>query len=81
LVFNEKEGNWEVSIRLFQDDLEQGLSQFKGKRFQFQQAQGAEELIQEFVKKQFGFMVNQVMQTPSEGMWRVLSATRIDTVG
>jgi hypothetical protein len=64
LVFNEKEGNWEVSIRLFQDDLEQGLSQFKGKRFQFQQAQGAEELIQEFVKKQFGFMVNQVMQTP-----------------
>jgi len=51
LVFNEKEGNWEVSIRLFQDDLEQGLSHFKGKRFQFQQAQGAEELIQEFVKK------------------------------
>ena len=53
-----------MSIRLFQDDLEQGLSQFKGKRFQFQPGQGAEELIQEFIKKQFGFMVNQVMQTP-----------------
>lgn len=64
LVFNEKEGLWEVSIRLFQDDLEQGLSQLKGKRFQFQPGQGAEELIQEFIKKQFGFMVNQVMQTP-----------------
>ena len=64
LVYNEKEGIWEVSIRLFQDDLEQSLSQFKGKRFQFQQDQGAEELIQTFVKKQFGFLVNQQLQTP-----------------
>lgn len=64
LVFNEKEGIWEVSIRLFQDDLEQSLSQFKGKRFQFQQEQGAEELIQAFIKKQFGFLVNQHLQTP-----------------
>lgn len=64
LVFNEKEGIWEVSIRLFQDDLEQSLSQFKGKRFQFQQEQGAEELIQAFIKNQFGFLVNQHLQTP-----------------
>ena len=64
LVFNEKQGIWEVSIRLFQDDLEQSLSQFKGKRFQFQQEQGAEELIQAFIKKQFGFLVNQHLQTP-----------------
>ena len=36
IVFNEKEQLWEVSIRLFQDDLEAGLSAFQGKKFQFQ---------------------------------------------
>lgn len=64
LVFNEKDGIWEVSIRLFQDDLELGISQFKGKRFQFQQAQGIDEVLQTFLKTQFGFLVNQQWQTP-----------------
>jgi hypothetical protein len=64
LVFNEKDQIWEVSIRLFQDDLEVGLSAFQGKKFQFQANVDADELLQKYIKTHLGFQVNRKLQTP-----------------
>lgn len=64
ITFNEKERIWEVSVRLFQDDLEVSLSNFQGKKFQFQLANQVDDLLDRFIKKQFGFQVNQKLQTP-----------------
>lgn len=64
IVFNEKDQLWEVSIRLFQDDLEVGLSAFQGKKFQFQPQVEADELISKYIKNHVGFQVNRKLQTP-----------------
>ena len=64
IVFNEKDQLWEVSIRLFQDDLEAGLSAFQGKRFQFQASVDADELLVKYIKTHVGFQVNRKLQTP-----------------
>lgn len=64
IVFNEKEQIWEVSIRLFQDDLELGLSAFQGKRFQFQEANETDDLLAKYIKTHIGFQVNLKLQTP-----------------
>ena len=54
IVFNEKEQLWEVSIRLFQDDLEAGLSAFQGKKFQFQAGVDVDELLTKYIKTHVG---------------------------
>ena len=64
IVFNEKEQLWEVSIRLFQDDLEAGLSAFQGKKFQFQAGVDVDELLTKYIKTHVGFQVNLKLQTP-----------------
>lgn len=64
IVFNEKDQLWEVSIRLFQDDLEAGLSVFQGKKFQFQPNIDADELLAKYIKSHVGFQVNRKLQTP-----------------
>lgn len=64
IVFNEKEQIWEVSIRLFQDDLEAGLSVFQGKKFKFGQSEDSDELLAKYIKTQVGFQVNLKLQTP-----------------
>lgn len=64
IVFNEKERLWEVSIGLFQDDLEVSLSSFQGKKFQFKPSNQVDDLLVSFIKKQLGFQVNQKLQTP-----------------
>jgi len=64
IVFNEKEQLWEVSIRLFQDDLEAGLSAFQGKKFQFQTHEDADELLFKYIQTHVGFQVNLKLQTP-----------------
>lgn len=64
IVFNEKDQLWEVSIRLFQDDLEVGLSAFQGKKFQFQAGVDTDELLVKYIKSHVGFQVNRKLQTP-----------------
>jgi hypothetical protein len=63
-VFNEKEKVWELSIRLFQDDFEQALSEFQSKKFQFQFATHPDELLESYIRKHVGFEVNKKLQTP-----------------
>jgi hypothetical protein len=64
IVFNEKEQLWEVSIRLFQDDLEAGLSAFQGKKFQFQTSVDVDDVLAKYIKSHVGFQVNMKLQTP-----------------
>lgn len=64
IVFNEKDQLWEVSIRLFQDDLEAGLSAFQGKKFQFQSNINADGILEKYIKTHVGFQVNLKLQTP-----------------
>ena len=64
IVYNEKDQLWEVSIRLFQDDLEAGLSAFQGKKFQFQPNIDADELLAKYIKTHVGFQINRKLQTP-----------------
>lgn len=63
-VYNEKEKSWEIAIRLFQDDLEQGLSSFHGKRVSFEKASNIDELLEPYIRKHFGFQINKKLQTP-----------------
>ena len=63
-VYNEKEKIWELSIRLFQDDFEQALTEFQGKKFQFQFAPSPDALLESYIRKHVGVLVNQKLQTP-----------------
>lgn len=63
-VYNSKDKVWEISIRLFQDDLEQGLSAFTGKRFIFQESPQTDKVLESYLRKHLGVQVNQLMTTP-----------------
>lgn len=63
-VFNSKEKVWEISIRLFQDDLSQGLSQFSGAPFSFQKTPQIDPILEKYVRNYFGIQVNQKRSTP-----------------
>ena len=63
-VFNAKEKVWDISIRLFQDDLADGLSQFSGLPFSFQKTTEIDAILEKYVRKNFGFQVNQKRVTP-----------------
>ena len=63
-VFNAKEKVWDISIRLFQDDLAVGLSQFSGLPFSFQKTTEIDAILEKYVRKNFGFQVNQKRVTP-----------------
>lgn len=63
-VYNEKEKIWELSIRLFQDDFEQALTEFQGKKFQFQFSPSPDGILEAYIRKHVGILVNQKLQTP-----------------
>ncbi|RXK48091.1 DUF6702 family protein [Aquirufa rosea] len=63
-VYNEKEKTWEIAIRLFQDDLELGLSAFHSKKISFEKTPNMDELLESYIRKHFGFQVNKQLQTP-----------------
>ena len=63
-VYNAKDKVWEISIRLFQDDLEQGLQAFTGKRFAFQVSPQTDKVLEAYVRKHLGVQVNQQLTTP-----------------
>lgn len=63
-VYNPKEKVWEISIRLFQDDLELGLTAFTGKRFVFQEDPQTDKVLESYLRKHLGVQVNQQLTTP-----------------
>lgn len=63
-VYNAKDKVWEISIRLFQDDLEQGLQAFTGKRFVFQASPQTDKVLEAYLRKHLGVQVNQKLTTP-----------------
>ncbi len=63
-VYNAKDKVWEISIRLFQDDLEQGLQAFTGKRFVFQASPQTDKVLEAYLRKHLGVQVNQQLTTP-----------------
>lgn len=63
-IYNAKDKVWEISIRLFLDDLEQGLTAFKGKRFVFQEDPQTDKVLESYLRKHLGVRVNQQLTTP-----------------
>jgi hypothetical protein len=63
-VYNAKGKVWEISIRLFQDDLEQGLGTFSGKRFVFKDGVQADKILEAYLRKHLGVQVNHKLTTP-----------------
>ena len=63
-VFNAREKVWEISIRLFQDDLEKGLSGFTGKSFVFLNTPQTDKVLDNYLRKHFGVQVNNQLTTP-----------------
>jgi hypothetical protein len=63
-IYNAKDKVWEISIRLFQDDLEVGLTAFTGKRFVFQEDPQTDKVLESYLRKHLGVQVNQQLTTP-----------------
>jgi hypothetical protein len=63
-VYNAKDKVWEISIRFFQDDVEQGLTAFTGKRFMFQEGPQTDKILETYIRKHLGVHVNQQLTTP-----------------
>ncbi|WP_459516182.1 DUF6702 family protein [Aquirufa regiilacus] len=63
-IYNAKDKVWEISIRLFQDDLEQGLTAFTSKRFVFQEDPQTDKVLESYLRKHLGVQVNQQLTTP-----------------
>lgn len=63
-IYNPKEKVWEISIRLFQDDLTEGLSAFSGKKFVFKEDPQTDKIIDSYLRKHLGVQVNRKLTTP-----------------
>ncbi len=65
MTYNAKDQSWEISIRLFQDDLEQTLSSATGKKFRMIPGDEASEKgLEGYVRKHFGFRAGKQFSTP-----------------
>ncbi len=64
MYFNAKEKTWEITIKLFQDDLETALSSNNGKPFKFSSTNDADKILEPYVRSHFGVQVNKTLQTP-----------------
>ncbi len=65
MTYNAKEQTWEISIRLFQDDLEQTVSSVSGKKFRLIPGdEASEQGLEGYVRKHFGFRVGKQFSTP-----------------
>lgn len=65
MSYNVKDQSWEISIRLFQDDLEQTLSSTTGKKFRMIPGDEASEKgLESYVRKHFGFHAGKQFSTP-----------------
>ena len=62
--FNSKEKSWEISVKLFQDDLETTLSAFTNRPIKISNEKEADKIIESYLRKHFGVQVNKTLQTP-----------------
>ena len=63
-IYNEKEHVWEISIRLFQDDFEVGMSAFTGSPFKLKDSEQVKDQIEQYTRQHIGVQVNQKLTTP-----------------
>jgi hypothetical protein len=65
MTYNVKDQSWEISIRLFQDDLEQTLSSNLRKKFRMIAGdEAAEKVLEAYVRKHVGFRAGKQLSTP-----------------
>jgi hypothetical protein len=65
MSYNQKEQSWEISIRLFQDDLEQTMSSNLGKKFRMIPGdEASEKELDTYLRKHFRFHAGKQISTP-----------------
>jgi hypothetical protein len=92
LTYNQTDQSWEISIRLFQDDLEQTISSNLGKKFRMVPGDAAsEKALDAYLRKHFRFHAGKQITTPyrwlgteqqQDAIWVYLEIpTKSDLVG
>ena len=65
MSYNQKDQSWEISIRLFQDDLEQTMSSNLGKKFRMIPGdEASEKALENYVRKHVGFRTGKQISNP-----------------
>jgi hypothetical protein len=65
MSYNQKDQSWEISIRLFQDDLEQTMSSNLGKKFRMIPGdEASEKELDAYLRKHFRFHAGKQISTP-----------------
>ena len=65
MSYNQKDQSWEISIRLFQDDLEQSVSAAIGKKYRMVPGdEASEKELDTYLRKHFRFHVGKQISTP-----------------
>lgn len=92
MTYNQTDQSWEISIRLFQDDLEQTISSNLGKKFRMVPGDAAsEKTLDAYLRKHFRFHAGKQITTPyrwlgteqqQDAIWVYLEIpTKSDLVG
>ena len=92
MTYNQTDQSWEISIRLFQDDLEQTISSNLGKKFRMVPGDAAsEKVLDAYLRKHFRFHAGKQITTPyrwlgteqqQDAIWVYLEIpTKSDLVG
>jgi hypothetical protein len=92
MTYNQTDQSWEISIRLFQDDLEQTISSNLGKKFRMVPGDAAsEKALDAYLRKHFRFHAGKQITTPyrwlgteqqQDAIWVYLEIpTKSDLVG
>jgi hypothetical protein len=92
MTYNQTDQSWEISIRLFQDDLEQTISSNLGKKFRMVTGDAAsEKVLDAYLRKHFRFHAGKQITTPyrwlgteqqQDAIWVYLEIpTKSDLVG
>jgi hypothetical protein len=65
MSYNQKDQSWEISIRLFQDDLEQSVSSATGKKYRMVPGdEASEKELDAYLRKHFRFHAGKQISTP-----------------
>ena len=64
LHFNSRSNSWELSIRLFTDDFEKGLSEFHKKNLNLDNNNEGDTFIPPYIAKHFGFIESGKLKHP-----------------
>ena len=92
MTYNQTDQSWEISIRLFQDDLEQTMSSVTGKKFRMVPGDAvSEKALDAYLRKHFRFHSGKQITTPyrwlgteqqQDAIWVYLEIpTKSDLVG